>query len=165
MQTASPARAAFRFTGLSSAPFEHLYAMSDDELAAHQAKRTIVDSDRAYPDRIELRDGRIGESVLLVNHAHLPHPGPYRSSHAVYVIEGATRRFDAVCGVPDVLRSRMLSLRAFDRDEMMIDADLVAGSDAEALIERLFADRDVVFIHAHYARRGCYACRIERADA
>ena len=46
---------------------------------------------------------------------------------------------------------------------MMVDADLVDGNDAHALIERLLATPEVATIHAHYAKRGCYAGRIERA--
>jgi len=45
----------------------------------------------------------------------------------------------------------------------MIEADLTEGSDAEALIERFFANPAVAYIHAHYARRGCFAALIERA--
>ncbi len=44
----------------------------------------------------------------------------------------------------------------------MVDADLVDGREAETLIARLFADPQVAYIHAHYAKRGCYAARIDR---
>jgi hypothetical protein len=46
---------------------------------------------------------------------------------------------------------------------MMVDGDLVDGGEAESLVGRFFADPSVAYIHAHYARRGCYAGRIERA--
>ena len=46
---------------------------------------------------------------------------------------------------------------------MMTDADLFEGADLAAGIERLFADPAVAYLHAHYARRGCYAARIDRA--
>ena len=152
----------FRVTGLAAAPFEPLFAMSDEALQAHDAKRYVVDHKPGYPDRIELRDAEVGERVILVNHEHLPDAGPYRSRHAIFVIEGATRRYDAVDRIPDVLRTRMLSLRAFDAASMMVDAALVAGADIESSIERFFADPDVLFLHCHYATRGCYACRIDR---
>ena len=61
------------------------------------------------------------------------------------------------------LRSRLLSLRAYDGEGMMIEADVVDGLRAEDLIERMFANTAVETIHVHYARRGCYACRIVRA--
>ncbi|NJM30942.1 MAG: DUF1203 domain-containing protein [Rhizobiales bacterium] len=57
---------------------------------------------------------------------------------------------------------RTLSLRGFDAKHMMIEADLTEGSDAAALIEAFFANPHVAYIHAHYARRGCYAALIER---
>ena len=154
----------FRITGLPAAPFRPLFAMSDAELAARHAERLVVDAKPGYPDRIELRDAEIGESVILVNHAHLPGDGPYRSSHAVFVIDGARDRYDAVDRVPEVLRGRTLSVRAFDGREHIVDADLVDGRDLESLIARFLARPDVAFLHVHYAKRGCYACRIERAS-
>ncbi len=155
---------AFRVTGLPATFFQSLFGLSDAELADHHARRVVVDHKPGYPDRIELRDAEVGESVILVNHTHLSGPGPYRASHAVFVIEGATQAFDAVGRIPVVLRSRMLSLRAFDRDETMIEADLVDGRALESLVERYLADPAVAFLHVHYAKRGCYACRIGRAE-
>ena len=54
------------------------------------------------------------------------------------------------------------SLRAFDASGDMIDADLIGGGDLKPAIERLFANRGAAYIHAHYAKRGCYAARIDR---
>ncbi len=45
----------------------------------------------------------------------------------------------------------------------MVGADLTSGGDLKALIERLFANPAAAYIHAHYAKRGCYAARIDRA--
>ncbi len=152
----------FRITGLSAAPFRALFGLSDAALAARHARRMVVDAKPGYPDRIALRDADVGETVLLVNHPHLPDDGPYRSSHAVFVVEGEARTYDATGEVPAVLRSRVLSLRGFDAQRMMVEADLVDGRDVEALIARFFANPDVAFIHVHYAKRGCYACRVDR---
>ncbi|CAN5268895.1 DUF1203 domain-containing protein [soil metagenome] len=153
---------AFRIAGLDAARFSHLYGLSDEQLATHHAVRFRVDAHPGFPDRIELRDADIGETVLLVNHAHLPHAGPYASSHAVFVIEGARRPFEAAGTVPTVLRSRMLSVRSFDCDQMMLAADLVDGAALESMIERLFEDPSAAFLHVHYAKRGCFACRVDR---
>jgi hypothetical protein len=65
--------------------------------------------------------------------------------------------------IPEVLRLRPLSLRAFGSDHMMLDADLVDGRDAAVAIGRLLANPEVHYIQAHYAKRGCYAARIDRA--
>jgi hypothetical protein len=152
----------FRITGLSPAPFLPLFGLDQAELAARGIERMVVDACPGFPDRIELRDALPGERVLLLNFEHQPAATPYRAAHAIFVIEGATKAFDAVDTIPDAMRRRTLSLRAFDATHHMIDADLVEGTDAEALIERQLLNPRTAYIHAHYARRGCYAARIER---
>jgi hypothetical protein len=153
----------FRITGLSPAPFQHLYGLSDQDLAAIGAVRLVADEKPGFPDRVELRDADPGETLLLLNYTHQPAENAYRSSHAIFVLEGATRAYDRADEIPQVMRIRTLSLRAFDRDDLMIDADIVDGRQVEALIERFLADSRVAYVHAHYAKRGCYAGRIERA--
>ena len=152
----------YRITGLSPEPFRHLFGLSDDALKTHGAKRYTADVKHGFPDRIELRDAEPGETVLLVNHTHQPANTPFRSSHAIFVLEHARARYDRIAELPDALRRRTLSLRAFDAADMMVDGDLVEGGEAEQLIERFFGNPEVAYIHAHYARRGCYAARIDR---
>jgi hypothetical protein len=60
------------------------------------------------------------------------------------------------------MRRRVISLRAFDEDGMLIDADLAEGSMLEPVIGRLFASPQAAYLHAHYAKPGCYAARIDR---
>ena len=151
----------FTVSGLSPEPFVPLYGLSDGELAERRARRVVVDGP-GFPERIEMRDAEPGETLLLVNYEHQSADTPYRSSHAVYVREGATETWSGD-HLPEVLRARLLSLRGFSADGSMVDADVVEGSDAEPMIERLFADPAVAYIHAHYARPGCYAARIDRA--
>jgi len=153
----------FRITGLPPETFQPLFGLSDAELARHGAVRRIVDRKPGYPDRIELRDPELGDSVLLVNFTHLPVDSPFRSSYAIYVREGARDRYDRINEVPEQLRSRVLSLRAFDEHDMLRDADIVEGGAVEALIERLLASPETAYIHAHYAKPGCFAARIDRA--
>jgi hypothetical protein len=153
----------FRITGLSPEPFQPLFGLSDAQLARHGALRQLVDRKPGYPDRIELRDPDIGESVLLLNYAHLPVETPYRSSYAIDVREGARARYDRINEVPEPFRSRVLSLRAFDEHDMLRDADIARGAEVESLIERLLSNPQTAYVHAHYAKYGCFAARIERA--
>jgi hypothetical protein len=153
----------FRITGLSPEPFRHLFGLPDEELASLGVKRYCVDQKPGFPDRIEMRDAELGETVLLLNHVCQPADTPYRASHAIFVREGAARAYDAVGEVPGVMRTRLLSLRAFDVQGMMRDADVVEGTNIEAVIERLFADPAVSYIHVHNAKPGCYSGRIDRA--
>jgi hypothetical protein len=65
--------------------------------------------------------------------------------------------------LPPTLASRLLSLRAYDGEGMMLDADVIEGREADALIRRMLARADVAHVDAHFARRGCFGARIERA--
>lgn len=151
-----------RITGLSPEPFAPLYGLSDAALAARGVERVRAEGP-GYPDRVEVRDARPGETLLLLNFEHQPAETPFRSRHAIFVLEGATETFDRVDEVPEALRSRILSLRAFDAAGAMTDSDLVDGLQLETLAERLLGDPGVEYLHAHYARRGCYAALIRRA--
>jgi hypothetical protein len=153
----------FQITGLDAAPFRRFYGLSDDELKSFCVKRFVADDKPGFPDRIELRDVEPGETVLLLNYLHQPADTPYKASHAIFVREGAETPYCAKDAIPDVLRIRPISLRAFDASGDMVDADLVSGEDLKPVIERLFANPEAVYIHAHYAKCGCYAARIDRA--
>ena len=153
----------FRITGLSPEPFRHLYGLSDQELARHGVRRCIADKNHGLPDRVEMRDASVGEKLLLLNHVCQPADTPYRASHAIFVREGAEHAYDRVGEIPEVMRTRLLSLRAYDATGMMLDADVVDGQQIEPVIERLFASSQVAYIHVHNAKRGCYAGRIDRA--
>jgi Protein of unknown function (DUF1203) len=153
----------YRITGLSPTPFQHLYGLSDTALRQIGVKRVVADANTGFPDRIEMRDAEVGETLLLLNHVCQPADTPYRASHAIYVLEGAVATYDRVGEIPEVLRRRLLSLRAYDAAGMMLDADVVDGRDCEATIRKFLANSEVAYIHAHNAKRGCYAARIDRA--
>lgn len=152
----------FRILGLDPVPFRPLFNLSDAALRDAGVLRVHVDAPRSAPDRITLADAEPGETVLLLNHRYLDAATPYRGTHAIYIREGDGERFDRVNEVPPALRRRLLSLRAFDAQGMMLDADVTEGDQIEALIERLFANPRVDFIQTHFAKRGCFAARIER---
>jgi hypothetical protein len=153
----------YRITGLNAAPFVHLYGLTDEELLQHGVRRIVADACPGYPDRIEMRDALIGEKLLLLNHVCQPADTPYRASHAIFIREGALDNYDRVGEIPDAMRIRLLSLRAYDAAGMMLDADVVEGRECGALIRRLFDNPGVAYIHAHNAKRGCYSARIDRA--
>jgi len=153
----------FRITGLDPEKFKDLFARTDEELVAGGARRVVADKTPGFPDRIEMRDLNVGETAILVNYTHLDAASPYRSSHAIYVREGAGQAYDAVDEVPDVLRRRLLSVRAFDEEAMMTNADVIDGTDLRGWITRNFEDPKVTFIDVHNAKRGCFAARVERA--
>ena len=152
----------FRLTGLDPAPFRRLHRMTDAALAAEGVRRILVGKYPDAPCRISLDDAEIGESVLLLSYAHQPADTPYRQQGPIFVRDVAERCV-AHDEIPPALARRPLSLRGFDAEHLMIEADLCEGEAASAMIERFFANPGVAYIHVHYARRGCFAALVQRA--
>ena len=153
----------YRLTGLDRTEFVPLFGLDDAGLARRGARRCIVDARPGFPDRIELRDLEPGEVALLVNYVHQPGDSPFRASHAIYVGERSLERYDAVDRLPDMLRLRPISLRAFDATHMLRDAVLAEGDDVESALRALLDDPRHDYVHLHFARAGCYAARAVRA--
>jgi hypothetical protein len=147
--------------GLDPKPYAELFGLPDEELAERGVVRMTV-TDPTFPCRVSLTDRDIGEKVLLLNHVSHDLANAYRASHAIFVTEGATGAAEYVDEIPPVFKQRVLSLRGFDKDGMMADAILTQPGDAEAGIHKLFANPEIVTIHAHNATRGCFSARIER---
>jgi len=150
----------FRIRGLDAKIFEHLFLLPDAELASHNARRMVA-TDLGFPCRVSLTDAAPGDEVVLVNFEHHAVESPYRSSYAIFVRAGE-HQYDAIDDVPEQLRKRSLSLRGYDRNGMMRSAVLVDGRELENGIARLFDERAIAYVHAHFAAYGCYAALIER---
>jgi hypothetical protein len=151
----------YAVTSLPAQPFAPLFSMDDETLAAHGARRVVADVARGFPCRVSLDDAEPGETLILVNYEHQPAPTPFRASHAIFVRENV-EPVATVDTMPPALRRRLLALRAFDADGMMLAADIVEGARAGVLVARLFEDPKIAYLHAHYAKWGCYAARIDR---
>jgi hypothetical protein len=151
----------FRIRGLPAAPFERYFDMTPAQLKSAGATIVVADDDR-YPCRVGLRHAQIGEQVLLANFEHQPADTPYRSRHAIFVARGSRTARDERDVVPEVLLTRQLSVRAFDQADMMVDAEVLDGSQAAPLFEAFLARPQVSYIHVHNAKRGCYAALVTR---
>src|SRR5262249_1294804 len=127
----------FRIKGLPAETFNHLFALTDEELTKHGAVRRIADDRQpGYPCRVSLPDSNRADELLLVNYEHLPVDSPYRMRFAIFVRKGDAA-YDKIDEVPEQLRQRMLAVRAFDRHGMMLSFELADGCHLEQAIENL----------------------------
>jgi hypothetical protein len=152
-----------RILGLPPATFADYFALDHAGLAARRARRVIADAKPGFPCRVSLEDAEPGEELVLANFEHQPAHSPFRASHAVFVRRAARERYDRVGEAPLQLRSRLLSLRAFDAHGMLVGAEIAEGAALEDAARELLANPEAAYLHAHFARPGCYAARIERA--
>jgi hypothetical protein len=153
----------FHICGLNRGHFSHLFGKSAQELAEYGVERMTVDEKPGFPCRVSLQDIDVGKTVLLMNYEHQSALSPYRSSHAIFVQEWASQADLGKNQIPEVLRIRLISVRAFDASGMMVDADIVDGGELEEMIDRMFSIESVGYLHLHNAKRGCFVARVERA--
>ena len=153
----------FRISPLPLDAFAPFFALSDAELAARGMRRLVADSKPGFPCRVSLVDAEVGERVLLLPYAHHPVLGPYRASGPVFARETARQAQLAVNEVPESIRTRLLSVRGYDREGIMVGSDVTEGRSLEGTVSRLFSDERVDYLHLHNARAGCYSCRVDRA--
>jgi len=156
--------ATFRLVGLEPGLFEPFFALDAAALAATGARRVRADSMPGYPCRISLEDAQPGDELLLLPFEHLGTRSPYRAGGPVYVRAGARRAVLAPGVLPPYVTRRLMSVRAYDAESMMVAGEVCEGAEAAPLLDRLLADPAVAFIHLHNAGRGCFSCRVERVD-
>ena len=153
----------FVIRGLSPAPFLPLFALDDAALAARNICRVVADADHGFPCRVTLQDARRGDALLLLPYLHHDVAGPYRASGPIFVSEAALEASPVEFrdALPPTFPRRLLSLRAYDEEGAMRDAEVVEGIDALPHLQRLLDLPGVAYLHVHNARRGCYACRVD----
>ena len=115
----------FRFVALSHEQFTPLFEESDSELEALGVRRMIVDEKPGFPCRVSLADAEIGETVLLIPFMHHKVSTPYRSSGPIFVRRGAETATLKINEIPTMFRHRLLSIRGYNAEAMMISASCV----------------------------------------
>ena len=146
MDTASAIR--FRHTG------------RDD--AGNSLHRNIVG--HPAPCRHCLADAQIGTTMLLGSyHFGRPH-GVYWTPSPIFLHAEPCEHFEHADTVPEIVRNRLVSVRAYDGDDMCIYelGDVCEGTDVERLLDRALADRRTDYVNIHTARPGCFLCRADR---
>lgn len=153
----------FRLEPLPIEEFSPLFKLSDAELHARSAKWLVANAKPGYPCRVTLADAEVGERVLATPFVHHDVQSPYRASGPVFVRETAQTAHLAVGEIPIMFHRRLLSLRAYDSEGMMIAAKVVRGTELEQAIVEHFETREVEYQHIHNASVGCFDCAVRRA--
>lgn len=153
----------FHFNGLAPNQFAPLFELSDTDLAVQNIVKMTADTQPGFPCRVSLQEAQLNDTVLLLNFDHLDVASPYAARHAIFVAQSSRPTPLDVDAIPEVISNRLVSLRAFDQNDHIIDADVAEGSDARAVLERMFADPATCYVDTHAAKRGCFLARATRA--
>ena len=152
-------KTAFQITGIHATEATTLIESATNNGSGIQQ---IVDQYPGYPCRVSLEDAQIGETVLLFPYKHHDVDSPYQSTGAIYIRLAGEEAQLQPNEIPKMLIHRLLSLRVYDQNAMMIDARTTPGTELERYIKQIFSNPRAEYIHVHNAGPGCYNCQVNR---
>jgi hypothetical protein len=121
----------------------------------------IADSPNGFPCRHCLRWAQPGERLILFPYAAIPPGHPYSESGPIFVHAEPCARYRATREYPSAFRNGRV-FRAYNTNYDIIDAEVVNGSDPEAVVEKLLQNPETAFVHARSVTHGCYTFGVER---
>jgi hypothetical protein len=121
-----------------------------------------ANSPGSSPCRHCLRWAQPGERVILFPYAAIPSGHPYSETGPVYVHANECQRYSASNEYPADFRNGRV-FRAYDAKYKIIDAQIMNGSEPEAVIESLFQNPDTAFVDVRSVTHGCFTFRVQRA--
>ena len=152
----------FIIKGLRPEKYDEILTLSSEELKQRNIHSYVVDSFPGYPCRASLEDAPLGEEVLLFTYEHHGANSPYRASGPIFIRKNATTANLGPNEIPKMLEHRLLSLRAYDINGMMLDARTSEGLELRIHIPDIFDNPQVSYIHIHNAGPGCFNCAVHR---
>jgi hypothetical protein len=124
-------------------------------------------SDGAAPCRHCLREAAAGAEMLLGSY-RMPGPtGIYWTPSPIFLHAEPCVAYDQADHVPDTVRARLVSVRAYDAAQMCLYdlGQAVEGGDVDPFLARAISDPRTEFVNIHTAKPGCMLCRVERLSA
>ena len=152
----------FKITGIQKDEIQDLLNLNGQELLEKGISTITVDEKPGFPCRISLVDADIGEKVLAFSYEHHRVKSPYQSSGPIFLRTNAKTANLKKNEIPKMLIHRLLSLRIYDEQAMMIDARTLKGEYLKDNIQEIFANEKAKYIHVHNSSPGCYNCQINR---
>jgi Protein of unknown function (DUF1203) len=127
-------------------------------------KTYIADTQPGYPCRQCLRDAEVGDELVLVSYHPFKTDSPYASASPIFLHREFCGNNRDTSALPQQLERRLLSIRAFDKHERMLEAEVAPGTELSDVIRGFFSMKNVDHVHVHNAKRGCWAARIDRIE-
>ena len=121
-----------------------------------------TDSPGSSPCRHCLRWAQPGEPVILFPYAAIPSGHPYSETGPIFVHADECQCYSATNKYPADFRNGRV-FRAYDSKYNIIEAEIVNGSEPEAVIESLFQNPDTAFVDVRSVTHGCFTFRVQRA--
>jgi hypothetical protein len=150
------------FSALPATDLERIRALGVDDFG-NDLVVTVNQDAGGTPLRCCLREADVGERVALLAWRPAPQPGAYAEVGPVFVHAQSCPGWSGV-GYPEGFRHRQQLLRAYDAAGQAVHNEVVDGTSAEGVLERLRARPDVRYVHSRNPLAGCYMFSVTAAD-
>jgi hypothetical protein len=152
----------FQIKALPYHQFAHLFLVNEVELKNIGAIKMIADAFPGFPCRVSLQDANIGEEVILLPFQHHKTTSPYQAKGPIFIRKDVSEATLAINEIPTMLLHRLLSLRCYNKDGIMINATVIEGKIVSETLYELFTNKEIAYVHIHNAKPGCYNCMVKR---
>ena len=104
--------------------------------------------------------------MMLISYDPFKGISPYSCRSPIYLHhDPPCEQFDGAAAdvLPEQQRKRpQLSVRAYDKDHMLVGYDVVNGQRLIETCEGLLSGNGAEYVHIHYAGPGCFAVRVNK---
>ncbi|WNJ94884.1 DUF1203 domain-containing protein [Vibrio ruber] len=153
----------FIIKALDDKYFSQYLQMNEEQLARVNGCWLTADETPGYPCRVTLQEAEVGEKILLIHYPYHDVKSPYRATGPIFVRANKTMVELAINEIPEILQTRLLSVRAYDVNSMMVHAETVQGPALEDVIRNNFKNDQVHYLQIHNGNPGCFNCSVFRA--
>jgi len=139
----------------------HSLPAGDVNTSAPASRRILIDY--PAPCRRCLRNAETGDALILAPYDPFTLETPYAGEGPVFVhAEGCSAHRLLPGAVSEQVFGRVLSVRAYDAEAMLLNAEVMAGEQLAARAPALL-ETPGSFLHVHFAGPGCFAFRVDPA--
>ena len=111
-----------------------------------------------------MEDAEIGEEVILLPYEFHKTNSPYQASGPIFVRKGLKTKNLNKNEIPLMLNHRLLSFRGYNKHGFMNEARTEKGVNTKMVIEQIFENPEIEYIHIHNSNPGCFNCEVRKIE-
>ena len=127
----------------------------------------IITASGGEPCRDVFRRAKAGEKLILASYCPFNVSGPYKEYGPIFVLANASNEATQDLTLSNLNDDKVgyfsgpFVLKAYSKDERILDAKLTCLEEAEADLVDYLSHERVAFVIARYAAFGCFSLRAE----
>jgi hypothetical protein len=156
----SPEKLCLQVSGVPTAVAERIRLTLADDFGN---PLKVTQSQEPVPCRHCLQLTRPGEDVILFAYCPFETSGPYAEVGPVFIHARACTAYECPESLPADFSGRQRLFRAYNKAGEIVDARPAEPAKHMEVVQDLFADREVSYIHSRSPTYGCFTYRVQRA--